>query len=64
MTYLKKNTRLMGLSMTALTLGLAAPLTAQAELEFNIGVFSDYVDHGESRSDNNAVVQGAMSSGG
>ncbi|AHK79126.1 hypothetical protein M911_08125 [Ectothiorhodospira haloalkaliphila] len=60
MTYLKKNTRLMGLSMTALTLGLAAPLTAQAELEFNIGVFSDYVDHGESRSDNNAVVQGGM----
>ncbi|TVQ71315.1 MAG: hypothetical protein EA372_09650 [Chromatiaceae bacterium] len=60
MIYIKKNTRLLGLSMTALTLGLATPLTAQAELEFNIGVFTDYIDHGESKSNNNAVVQGGM----
>ena len=33
---------------------------AQAELEFNVGVFSDYLDDGASGSDNNAVVQGGV----
>ncbi|TVP78357.1 MAG: hypothetical protein EA346_11565, partial [Thioalkalivibrio sp.] len=60
MMYTKKSTRFLGLTMTALTLGLTAPITAQADLEFHIGVFSDYIDNGESKSDNNAVVQGGL----
>lgn len=43
------------------TVGAAALLAAgaaQAELSFNVGVFSDYIDNGESRSGNAAVVQG------
>jgi len=39
---------------------LALANTAQAELAFNVGVFSDYLDDGESSSDNNAVVQGGI----
>jgi len=63
MMHTKKSTRFLGLTMTALTLGLAAPITAQADLEFHIGVFSDYIDNGESKSDNNAVVQGGLEYG-
>ncbi|MCA1805347.1 MAG: TorF family putative porin [Xanthomonadaceae bacterium] len=34
--------------------------TAQAELEFNVGAFSDYLLWGTSASSNNAVVQGGI----
>lgn len=34
--------------------------TAHAELSFHIGAFSDYLDDGESASNNNAVVQGGI----
>jgi uncharacterized protein (TIGR02001 family) len=44
------------LLMSALALANAA----QAELEFNVGVFSDYLDDGASGSNNNAVVQGGV----
>jgi uncharacterized protein (TIGR02001 family) len=37
---------------------LALTNPARAELEFNVGVFSDYLSDGASESDNNAVVQG------
>jgi uncharacterized protein (TIGR02001 family) len=56
---MKKNLVLSG-AVTTLVSGLLAPVTAQAELEFNVGVFSDYIDSGESGSDNNAVVQGGV----
>jgi uncharacterized protein (TIGR02001 family) len=39
---------------------LAFANAAQAELEFNVGVFSDYLSDGVSESDNNAVVQGGV----
>jgi uncharacterized protein (TIGR02001 family) len=39
---------------------LALANSAHAELEFNVGVFSDYLDDGESSSGNNAVVQGGI----
>ncbi|AGA32291.1 hypothetical protein TVNIR_0590 [Thioalkalivibrio nitratireducens DSM 14787] len=45
---------------TLLIAALGFAGTAQAELEFNVGVFSDYLDDGESGSDNNAVVQGGV----
>jgi uncharacterized protein (TIGR02001 family) len=44
----------------ALLIGTAGFSTAQAELEFNVGVFSDYLLWGGSASDNNAVVQGGI----
>lgn len=48
-------------SAGALLMGaLAIPGLAQAELSFNVGVFSDYLDDGASASDNNAVVQGGV----
>jgi uncharacterized protein (TIGR02001 family) len=34
--------------------------TAHAELSFNVGMFSDYLDDGTSASNNNAVVQGGV----
>lgn len=37
--------------------------SAQAELSFNIGVFSDYLSDGASESNNNAVVQGGIDYG-
>jgi uncharacterized protein (TIGR02001 family) len=39
---------------------LALANAAHAELEFNVGVFSDYLDDGASGSNNNAVVQGGV----
>jgi len=39
---------------------LAFAQAAHAELDFNVGVFSDYLDDGASGSDNNAVVQGGV----
>ncbi|AHE97769.1 TorF family putative porin [Thioalkalivibrio paradoxus] len=59
-THSKKTIRFLSLSMTTLALGLAAPVAVQADLEFHVGVFSDYIDNGESKSDNNAVVQGGL----
>ena len=44
----------------ALLVGTAGFSTAQAELSFNVGVFSDYLLDGASASDNNAVVQGGV----
>lgn len=45
----------------ALLIGaLAFASAAQAELSFNVGVFSDYLDDGASGSNNNAVVQGGV----
>jgi uncharacterized protein (TIGR02001 family) len=44
----------------ALMLGTAGFSTAQAELEFNAGIFSDYILWGTTASDNNAVVQGGV----
>lgn len=44
----------------ALMLGTAGFSTAQAELDFNAGIFSDYILWGTSASDNNAVVQGGI----
>lgn len=44
----------------ALLVGTAGFSTAQAEVEFNVGVFSDYILWGTSASDNNAVVQGGI----
>ena len=44
----------------ALLVGTAGFSTAQAELEFNVGVFTDYILWGTSASDNNAVVQGGI----
>jgi uncharacterized protein (TIGR02001 family) len=44
----------------ALLVGTAGFSTAQAELEFNVGVFSDYILWGTSASSNNAVVQGGI----
>jgi len=47
--------------MGVLLLGaLALAGAAQAELSFNVGVFSDYLDDGASGSNNNAVVQGGV----
>jgi len=43
-----------------LLVGTAGFSTAQAELEFNVGVFSDYILYGKSESNNNAVVQGGI----
>jgi uncharacterized protein (TIGR02001 family) len=39
---------------------LALANAAHAELEFNVGVYSDYLDDGASASNNNAVVQGGV----
>jgi len=47
----------------ALLVGTAGFSTAQAELEFNVGVFSDYILYGLSESGNNAVVQGGVDYG-
>jgi uncharacterized protein (TIGR02001 family) len=47
----------------ALLVGTAGFSTAQAELEFNAGAFSDYILWGTSASDNNAVVQGGIDYG-
>jgi len=47
----------------ALLIGSSAFSTAQAELEFNVGVFSDYLLWGGSASGNNAVVQGGVDYG-
>jgi len=44
----------------ALVVGTAGLSTAQAELSFNVGVFSDYLLDGATASDNNAVVQGGV----
>jgi len=52
------------LSPSLLACGLIAAqgflVSAQAELSFNVGVFSDYLSDGASASDNNAVVQGGV----
>lgn len=45
------------LTLVPLVVALTA-LPAQAEIEFNIGFFSDYLLDGESASDKKAVVQG------
>ncbi|SEO73655.1 TorF family putative porin [Aquisalimonas asiatica] len=45
---------------TAAALFLGFSGVASAQGEFSVGVFSDYIDNGESRSGNNAVVQGAF----
>jgi len=47
----------------ALVVGTAGLSTAKAELEFNVGVFSDYILYGLSESNNNAVVQGGVDYG-
>ena len=47
----------------ALVVGTAGLSTAKAELEFNVGVFSDYILWGTSASGNNAVVQGGVDYG-
>jgi uncharacterized protein (TIGR02001 family) len=47
----------------ALLVGTAGFSTAQAELEFNAGAFSDYILWGTSASGNNAVVQGGIDYG-
>jgi len=47
----------------ALVVGTAGFSTAKAELEFNVGVFSDYILWGTTASDNNAVVQGGVDYG-
>jgi uncharacterized protein (TIGR02001 family) len=47
----------------ALLVGTAGFGTAQAELEFNVGAFTDYILWGASASDNNAVVQGGIDYG-
>ena len=44
----------------ALLVGTAGFSTAQAELEFNVGVFTDYILYGKTESGNNAVVQGGI----
>jgi len=44
----------------ALVVGTAGLSTAKAELEFNVGVFSDYILYGLSESNNSAVVQGGV----
>lgn len=45
---------------SAVLMGAAGIGTAQAELEFNVGVFTDYILWGTTASDNNAVVQGGV----
>ncbi len=50
----------LGTSVLLMTGALMIGNVAQATLEFNVGVFSDYLDDGESGSDNNAVVQGGV----
>ncbi len=47
----------------ALMVGTFGFSTAKAELEFNVGVFSDYILYGLSESNNNAVVQGGVDYG-
>ena len=47
----------------ALVVGTAGFSTAKAELEFNVGVFSDFILWGTSASGNNAVVQGGVDYG-
>ena len=42
----------------ALMVGTFGFSTAKAELEFNVGVFSDYILYGQTASVNSAVVQG------
>lgn len=49
-------------TLSAATL-LAISGAASAQGEFSIGIFSDYIDNGESRSGNTAVVQGAFEHG-
>ncbi|TVP76755.1 TorF family putative porin [Thioalkalivibrio sp.] len=44
----------------ALLVGTAGFSTAKAELEFNVGVFTDYILYGKTESENNAVVQGGI----
>lgn len=46
--------------IVALMSGLTCAGNAQAELSFHIGAFTDYIDNGESASDNGAVVQGGV----
>lgn len=55
-----KKTLLNSAIASALLLGTAGFSTAQAELEFNVGVFTDYLLWGGSASGNNAVVQGGV----
>ncbi len=47
----------------AVLIGTAGLSTAQAELEFNAGIYSDYILWGTTASDNNAVVQGGIDYG-
>ena len=47
-------------SAVAGVFALGVPAVQAAEAEFNIGVFTDYIDNGESRSDNDPVVQGGF----
>ncbi|SIT70171.1 conserved hypothetical protein [Ectothiorhodosinus mongolicus] len=44
----------------ALLVGAGGISTAKADLEFNVGVFSDYILWGTTASNNNAVVQGGV----
>ncbi|WP_242464764.1 TorF family putative porin [Halorhodospira abdelmalekii] len=53
-----KQNKVYALLISALTAGCLGAGPAQAELTFNVGLFTDYIDHGESVSNNNAVVQG------
>lgn len=59
----RKSTLFRSVTTAALLVGGTAFQAAQAELEFNVGAFSDYLDDGESGSDNNAVVQGGIDYG-
>lgn len=52
-----------GAVTAAASLALGSVSTAQAEADFNIGVFTDYIDDGASKSDNDAVVQGGFDLG-
>lgn len=47
----------------ALMVGTAGFSTAKAELEFNVGAYTDYILWGTSASENNAVVQGGIDYG-
>ena len=47
----------------ALVVGTAGFSTAKAELEFNVGVFSDYILWGQSITENSAAVQGGVDYG-
>lgn len=59
----RKTTLFRSVTTAVLLVGGTSFQAAHAELEFNVGVFSDYLDDGESGSDNNAVVQGGIDYG-